>query len=124
MGGKMSREKGKRGERTVASLFKEYGYDAKRSAQFCGKTGQAADVVGVPLIHIEVKFQERMCLYDWMNQAIRDSAAEGKGNKPVLIHKANNKDLLVTMRWEDWIELYTEWEAGQLPFTDDEDDRK
>ena len=58
MGGKMSREKGKRGERTVASLFKEYGYDAKRSAQFCGKTGQAADVVGVPLIHIEVKFQE------------------------------------------------------------------
>ena len=62
MGGKMSREKGKRGERCVASLFKEYGYDAKRSAQFCGKTGQAADVVGVPLIHIEVKFQERMCL--------------------------------------------------------------
>lgn len=119
MGGKMSREKGKRGERTVASLFKEYGYDAKRSAQFCGKTGQAADVVGVPLIHIEVKFQERMCLYDWMNQAIRDSVAEGKGNKPVVIHKANNKDLLVTMRFEDWMELYTEWEAGQLPFTEE-----
>ena len=79
----MSREKGKRGERTVASLFKEYGYDAKRSAQFCGKTGQAADVVGVPLIHIEVKFQERMCLYDWMNQAIRDSVAEGKGNERI-----------------------------------------
>lgn len=119
MGGKMSREKGKRGERTVASLFKEYGYDAKRSAQFCGKTGQAADVVGVPLIHIEVKFQERMCLYDWMNQAIRDSVAEGKGKKPVVIHKANNKDLLVTMRFEDWMELYTEWEAGQLPFTEE-----
>lgn len=118
MGGKMSRDKGKRGERFTASLFREYGYDAKRSAQFCGKTGQAADVVGVPLLHLEVKFQERMSLYDWMGQAVRDSEAEGKGNLPVVIHKQNNKDLLVTMRFEDWIKLYTEWEAGQLPFAE------
>lgn len=119
MGGKASRDKGKRGERYVASLFKEYGYDAKRSAQFCGKTGQAADVVGVPLVHLEVKFQETMRLYDWMSQSVRDSEAEGKGNLPVVIHKQNNKDLLVTMRFEDWMKLYTEWEAGQLPFSDD-----
>lgn len=122
--GKTSRDKGKRGERCIADLFKEYGYCAKRSAQYCGKTGQAADVVGIPLIHAEVKFQEKMHLYDWMAQAVRDSEAEGKGNKPVVFHKQNYKDILVTMRFEDWMELYTEWEAGRLPFADDDDDRK
>ena len=124
MGKINSREKGCRGERYVAALFQEYGYNAERTAQHCGKTGDAPDVKGIPLIHAEVKFQEKMHLYDWMAQAVRDSKAEGKGNKPVVFHKANYKDLLVTMRFEDWMELYTEWEAGQLPFTDDEDDRK
>ena len=44
---KMSREKGKRFERTVANLFKKHGYaGAHRSAQYCGNTGDAADVIG------------------------------------------------------------------------------
>jgi len=116
--GKMSRDKGERGERYVAALFREYGYDAERTAQHCGKTGQAADIKGVPLIHAECKFQEKMHLYDWMAQAVRDSEAEGKDNLPVVFHKANYKDLLVTMRFEDWMELYTEWEAGKLPFNE------
>lgn len=118
MGGKMSRDKGARGERYVAALFREYGYDAERTAQHCGKTGQAADVKGIPLIHAEVKFQEKMHLYDWMDQAIRDSEAEGSGNLPTVFHKQNHKDLLVTMRFDDWMKLYTEWEAGQLPFAE------
>ena len=113
-----SRDKGARGERHVATLFREYGYDAERTAQHCGKTGQAADVKGIPLIHAEVKFQEKMHLYDWMAQAVRDSDAEGKGNLPTVFHKQNHKDLLVTMRFDDWMKLYTEWEAGQLPFNE------
>ena len=80
MSGRMSREKGKRGERYVSHLLQERGFDTSRSAQFCGKTGQAADVVGLPHIHIEVKFQERMTLYDWMRQAVEDSTANGEGN--------------------------------------------
>lgn len=107
--GRMSREKGKRGERYVADFFKDHGYDAHRSAQFNGKTGQAADVIGIDGVHIEVKFQERMTLYDWMSQAIRDSEAEGKGNLPIVIHKQSRKDMLVTMRAEDWILLYEVW---------------
>jgi hypothetical protein len=47
-----------------------------------------------------------------MAQAIRDSKANKEQKKPVVIHKANNKPVLVTMLWEDWIELYKEWEAG------------
>ena len=105
-----SRAKGARFERLLASKFREQGYDAKRTVQYCGKTGQAADVDGLPGIHVEAKAQERMQLYDWMAQAKRDSA--GTGNLPAVFHKKNNADILVTMRMDDWFELYREWEAG------------
>lgn len=111
--GKMQRNKGAAFERTVAGLFKDYGYNASRTAQHCGKTGQAADVKGVPGLSIECKAQEKMHLYDWMEQAVRDATAQGEGNIPVVIHKQNYKDILVTMRFSDWINLYREWECGR-----------
>lgn len=112
--GKMSREKGKRFERQVAALFKEAGYqDAHRTAQFRGNTGAAGDVEGVSGLHIECKAQERMTLYDWREQAVRDATAEGKGNIPIVIHKQNNKEVLVTLGWNDFIEIYKEWEASR-----------
>lgn len=107
-----SKAKGSRFERQVAALFKDYGYDAFRTAQYEGKTGQCADVEGVPLLHIEAKHQERMELYKWMEQADRDNNASKHKKTPVVIHKANNKPILVTMHFEDWIDLYREWEAG------------
>lgn len=110
--GKMQRDKGARFERIVASMFRDFGYNTFRTAQYEGKSGNCADVEGAPGIHIECKHCERMTLYDWMSQAVRDSEANKKGNKPVVIHKANNKDILVTMRFDDWIDLYREWEAG------------
>ena len=105
-----SKQKGARFERTLAAKFREYGYDARRTAQYCGNTGDASDVVGLPGIHIEAKHQERMQLYEWMAQAKRDAA--GKGNLPVVFHKKNNAEILVTMTLEDWMNLYREWEAG------------
>lgn len=109
----MQRDKGARFERQVANLFKDYGYNAFRTAQFEGKSGNCADVEGVPGIHIECKHVERMTLYDWIAQAVRDTEASRKNDKPVVIHKQNNKPILVSMRFDDWIELYREWEAGQ-----------
>lgn len=105
-----SKQKGARFERLLASKFREYGYDARRTAQYCGNTGDASDVVGLPGIHVEAKHQERMQLYDWMSQAKRDSA--GSGNLPAVFHKKNNAEILVTMEFEDWMNLYREWEAG------------
>ena len=105
-----SKSKGARFERTLAKEFRAYGYDARRTAQYCGNTGDAADVIGLPHIHAEAKHQERMQLYDWMAQAVRD--AKG-GNLPTVFHKKNNADILVTMRLEDWFELYREYEAGR-----------
>lgn len=67
-------------------------------------------MVGLPGIHIEAKHQERIALYDWMDQAVHDS--EKSGNIPAVFHKKNNKGVLVTMRFDDWMNLYREWEAG------------
>lgn len=110
---KLSRDKGARFERTLAKLFREYGYDARRTAQYCGNTGDASDVVGLPYLHVEAKHQEAMRLYEWMAQAIRDAEANGKGHIPAVFHKKNNADILVTMRLDDFMQLYREWEAGK-----------
>lgn len=106
-----SKQKGAKFERTLASIFREQGYaDARRTAQYCGNTGDASDVVGLPWIHVEAKHQEKMYLYDWIEQAKRDSA--GSGNLPAVFHKKNRAEILVTMPLEDWFRLYREYEAS------------
>lgn len=106
-----SKQKGARFERQLASRFRELGYDARRTAQYCGNTGEAADVVGLPGLHIEAKHQEAMRLYDWMEQAKRD--ASGTGRLPAVFHKKNNADILVTMTLEDFMEIYKAWELSR-----------
>ena len=99
-----SKDKGKRFERAIANILKDYGFEARRTNQFCGNSGDASDVVGLPNIHIECKHQEQMRLYEWMAQAVRDSEKSGKF--PAVFHKKNNADILVTMRLDDWMTLY------------------
>ena len=110
--GKMSRDKGKAGEREWAGICRDHGYPlARRTSQYCGNTGDASDVVGLPGIHIEAKHQETIKIYDWMSQAIHDSAKSG--NKPTVFFRKNNHETLVCMRATDWMELFIEWEAGR-----------
>lgn len=100
-----SREKGKRGERELARALREYGYDTRRGQQYCGANGDA-DVVGLPGIHIECKRVERLNLEDAMSQAKGDCRAE---EIPVVMHRKNHAEWLVTMPLKNWIELYREW---------------
>ena len=110
--GKASRDKGKRFERWVASFFKEYGITAKRTAQYCGKTGLAEDVEGVPGIHIECKAVERLNMEAAYQQSVRDAEAAGRGEYPIVIHKKSRKPAMVTMALEDWIVMYLAWMRG------------
>lgn len=108
-----SKQKGARFERTLAGKFREYGYaDARRTAQYCGKTGDASDVVGLPGIHVEAKHAEAMRLYDWVDQAKRDAAANGKGNIPAVFHKKNHGEILVTLPFDSFMKLYREYEIN------------
>ena len=110
MGKINSKDKGSRFERVLVGMFKDYGYKTERTAQYCGKNGGEPDVRGLRGIHIEAKHQEQMRLYEWMDQAKRDSA--GTGNIPTVFHKKNNHEVLVTLRFEDFMKLYREWEAS------------
>lgn len=104
-----SRNKGARGERELARKLREYGYGCRRGQQYCGANGDA-DVVGLDGIHIECKRVERLDLYGAMAQAKKDAKLI---EVPVVMHRKNNCEWLVTMSLEDWIELYREWEAGR-----------
>lgn len=103
-----SKRKGKNGELEIASILKAYGYDAKRSVQYCGINGDA-DVVGLPYTHIEVKRVERLNIEDAMSQSKRDAK---EGETPTVFHRKNHCEWLVTMRLEDFMKMYIEWEAG------------
>ena len=76
MGGKPSREKGKRGEREAAKALSDLlGLDVRRGVQYQGGP-DSPDVVGIPGVHVEVKRTERLQLMPAIQQAQED-AREG-----------------------------------------------
>lgn len=99
---KNGRQKGKKGELELAHVLRDYGYDTRRGQQYCGANGDA-DVVGLPGVHIECKRVERLNLEDAVAQAQRDARP---GEMPVVMHRRNRGQWLVTMPLADWVELY------------------
>ena len=97
-----SREKGKRGERELAKVLTDHGFNCRRGQQYSGANGDA-DVVGLDGVHIECKRVEQLNLYAAMLQAVMDAR---EGEKPVVMHRKNNKPWLVTMLLDDWIDFY------------------
>lgn len=100
-----SRAKGKRSELELASKLREEGFDARRGVQYSGRTG-AADVIGLPGIHIEAKHVERLNVQDAYDQSKRDAR---EGEIPVVMHRRNHTKWLCTLSLEDFLKLYREW---------------
>ena len=100
-----SRQKGSRGERELASILREYGYDTRRGQQYCGANGDA-DVVGIPGLHIECKRVERLNIENAIAQSERDAR---EGEIPVVMHRKNNCKWLVTMSLEEFIKIWKEY---------------
>lgn len=108
-----SKKKGKVGELELSHKLKDYGYQqCRRTAQYCGNTQDSADVVGLDGIHCEVKRAEKLNIYNAIAQAIHDSAENGKGDLPTVFHRRNRCEWLVTMRLDDWIKIYREWDSS------------
>ena len=97
-----SREKGAAGERELAKILRAYGFDARRGQQFSGANGDP-DVIGIPGCHIECKRVERLNIYEAMAQSINDARV---GETPVVMHRKNREEWLVSMRLGDFIKLY------------------
>lgn len=97
-----SKQKGKRGELEVAHILQEHGYTARRTAQYCGNTGDAADVVGLEGFHLEVKRCETTKIWEWLAQAERDSNGE---KIPIVVFRKSRTRWKVAMDFEDFLDI-------------------
>lgn len=102
-----SRAKGARGERELAKVLRDNGFpDARRGQQFKGSP-DSPDVVALDGIHIECKRVERLNVSEAMAQAKRDSGEL----VPIVAHRKNGEQWLVTMELVNWLELYKAWKG-------------
>lgn len=102
--GKMSRNKGKRGELELVHELRDLGIDGvHRAQQYCG-SASSADILGLTGIHPECKRTEALSLYTAYAQAVRDSA--GTDDIPVVFHRRNGKQWLAIMSLNDWVRMY------------------
>ncbi len=92
--GKMSKDKGKVGEREVAELIRSYGFEARRGQQHRGGPGTPDVIHSIPGVHVEVKRKERFNLYDALDQAHDDSST---AETAVVFHRRNNKRWVVIL---------------------------
>ena len=107
-----SREKGKRGEREAAELFRAAGYNARRGQQYSGDPS-APDILIVdhPYLHVEVKSRERHNFWEAMDQAEEDS---GSLQTPIVFSKMKRKRWLVTMTIEDWFTWFRRYQRASV----------
>lgn len=100
--GKAAREKGSRFERELSKLFNEHGFNTHRGYVF----HKQSDVVGLLGIHVEAKAVERLNPWAALQQAITESDKR-KDGMPTVFWKRSRKGIMVCMRFEDWMKLYT-----------------
>ena len=98
-----SKRKGARGERSFRDLLRAAGFAARRSQQYSGAGPDSGDIQCESLarLHFEVKFTERLNLREAFGQARRDARTK----IPVLAHRSNRSEWLVTLRGEDFLEI-------------------
>ena len=96
-----SKQKGKRGELEVAKILREHGFEARRSAQYCGNTGDAPDIITDLPFHIEVKHQETLQIDKWWEQACNDAKTE----MPLLVFRKNNQKWRVCLGLDEFLEM-------------------
>lgn len=111
-----SRAKGCRGERELRDVLRAAGFtQARRGQQFAGGN-ESPDIIvpELPTIHWECKRVQAGNPYNWMRQAMADSAGGGvvPTLTPVVAHKRNGEDWLAIIRLGDLIQLLKD--AGRV----------
>lgn len=103
--GKASKARGKRAELDLAHKLQEFGFEARRTAQYCGKAG-TSDVIGVPGVHCECKAVQRLNIWEALDQSKRDSEADENDDIPAVFFKRNRSGWYVALPLSDFIRLY------------------
>ena len=98
---KMSKDKGKRGELEVAAIIRSHGFEARRGQQRRGGPDSPDVIHSIPNVHVEVKFRQRVSLYEALDKA----AEEALGEVPVIFHRPVRKGWLITMNADDFLRI-------------------
>lgn len=106
--GRSSQRKGADGERELAALLRNYGYNVERGGSL--SFGEAPDLSGLPGVHIECKRSETLRLSEWMAQAERD-AKRFQDGAPAVFFRRSREPWMVCMRLEDWMPIYAAAQA-------------
>ena len=108
--GRMSRNKGKRGEREAAlELGAVFACDARRGVQYQGGPESPDVVLAGVNVHVEAKRVESLNLYKALEQAREDA-----GDKlPIVWHRRNGKRSVVIVDTEDLVALAREIVAAR-----------
>lgn len=103
MSGRSSARKGANGERELAVLLRQHGYDIQRGGSL--SFGETPDLSGLPGVHIECKRCEQLRLSEWMAQAEQD-AQRFQDGAPAVFFRRSREGWRVVMNLPDWMELY------------------
>lgn len=93
--GRLSKRKGKTGEREVAALLRALGLDARRTAQY--RAAPDAPDVLLGQLWIEVKRRERVDV----RRVVLEAAAAAGDRIPVVFSRANRRPWTVTLLAKD-----------------------
>lgn len=99
--GRLSRQKGKRGEREFAAFLRERGVEARRGVQYQGGP-DSPDVESALPVHWEVKRTEALALWAALQQAESEAAS---GRLPVVVHRRNKTGWVAVLRAEALVVL-------------------
>ena len=96
-----SKRKGSAGERELCEYLTAAGYPARRNEQryIGGFNNPDVSAEGLEQLHIECKRVEKLNINEAMRQAIADSAEK----TPVVMHRRNREQWLITMRLDDYL---------------------
>lgn len=94
-----SRRKGKAGELEACQKLRElFGWAVQRSQQFCGRAGDDdIQVAQTPGLFWEIKREQNCNVHKAMQRASEDAGRRC----PVLMHRKNRSDWLLTIRLAD-----------------------
>ncbi len=102
------RSKGNRGELAVREILRDRGYTSTRRNFQSGGQGGGDLIEGIPGVHLEVKHQERLAIWDYIEQAKADARPT---DIPAVVFRSNRRDWHVAIPFEDFLRLVEEARA-------------
>lgn len=105
-----SRQKGKAGELEACQMLRDlFGWVAGRTQQFCGRAGDDdIRVAQTPSLFWEIKREEHLSVHKAMQRASEDAGRRC----PVLMHRKNRSEWLLTIRLADLPRLCHAYQAA------------